>query len=406
MSNSFANLRVALVHYWLVTHRGGERVLEALAEMFPGADIFALVVDQASLSPALRSHKITPSFLQKIPGAKKHYRKLLPLFPLAIEQFNLDDYDLVISQESGPAKGVLTSQHTCHVCYCNSPMRYLWDMYHQYRARDSFGAFSRAFFSMSAHYVRIWDFATAARVDYFVADSRNVASRIRKHYRRDSTVIYPPVNTSAGFIITSGIGDYYLVVSQFVPYKRIDLAIEACARLGRKLRIVGDGEEYRRLRRLAGPTIEFLGSLPDDELRKLYAACRALLFPGEEDFGIVPVEAQSCGRPVIAYGRGGALETVCGANPGETVIPERHTGVFFREQTVDSLVEAIRWFESVEDRFSPEAIRARSLRFDVSRFKGEIAAFIAEKWAEFTEGHGVVGPPPIGFRVEQKRALG
>jgi glycosyltransferase involved in cell wall biosynthesis len=401
MSDSLPNVRVALVHYWLVAQRGGERVLEALAEIFPQADIFTLVVDQASLSPSLRSHNITPSFLQKIPGAKKHYRKLLPLFPLALEQFDLNNYDLVISSESGPAKGVLVSQNTCQICYCHSPMRYVWDMYHQYRQRDGFGAFSRAFFSLSAHYVRMWDLATASRVDYFVANSENVALRIRKHYRRDATVIYPPVNASAGYLAPGPPGDYYLVVSQFVLYKRIDLAIEACNRLGRKLRIVGDGEESRRLRRLAGSTIEFLGSLRDDELRKLYAGCRALLFPGEEDFGIVPVEVQSCGRPVIAYGRGGALETVSGVSPGDPVVPERHTGVFFREQTADSLVETMRWFESVQDRFSPEVIRVQSLRFDISRFKAEIETFIAEKWAEFTGDRRDLGVMPLQSEVEK-----
>lgn len=400
MSNTLSKLRVALVHYWLVTQRGGERVLEALAEIFPGADIYTLVVDEASLSPVLQSHKITSSFLQRIPGAKKHYRKLLPLFPLALEQFDLEGYDIVVSSESGPAKGVLVSEPTCHFCYCHSPMRYIWDMYHRYRRRDDFGLLPRALFSLSAHYVRIWDLAAASRVDYFVANSDNVASRIRKHYRREATVICPPVDVAAGYIASNSVGDHYLVVSQLVPYKRIDLAIEACNRLGRKLQIVGDGEEYKRLRRKAGPTVNFLGSLRDDELRGLYAGCRALLFPGEEDFGIVPVEAQSCGRPVIAYGRGGALETVSGVTPGEAVIPERHTGIFFQQQTVDSLIEAIRWFESVQDRFSPEAIRAQSLRFNVSRFKAEMWAFITEKWAEFTGDKRNLGALPLRSGVE------
>lgn len=398
MATFLPNLRVALVHYWIVAQRGGERVLEALAEIFPSADIFTLIFDNGSLPPALRAHKITPSFLQKIPGARKHYQSFMPLFPFALEQFRLDNYDLVISQESGPAKGVLTSQHTCHVCYCNSPMRYLWDMYHQYKDQNGLGILSRAVFSVSAHYLRMWDLSAAARVDYFVADSANIASRIRKHYRRESTVIYPPVNTSAGYLVPDNIDEYYLIVSQLVQYKRVDLAIEACNRLRRKLRIAGDGAAYKQLRRLAGPTVEFVGSLSEKALHEVYARCRALLFPGEEDFGIVPVEAQSCGRPVIAFGRGGALETVSGIYPGESVVPERHTGIFFREQSVESLTEAILWYESVEDKFAPERIRMQSLRFDVSRFKSEIRAFVAQKWTEFSGfdravGEHTCGPP-------------
>jgi len=377
-----SRLRVALVHYWLVRRRGGERVLEALAEMLPQADVFTLVVDRASLKDSLRSHKITASFLQRFPFATRLYRKFLPLFPLALEQFRLDEYDLVISSESGPAKGVITSARTCHICYCHSPMRYLWDMYHRYRNAGGVGRFGRAPFSLSAHYVRLWDLATASRVDYFVANSQHVASRIRKHYRRDAHVIHPPVAVSAGYI-SSTIEDYYLVVGQLVDYKRADLAIEACNRLGRPLRVVGDGAEYRRLRRLAGPSVKFLGFLPEAALREHYANCRAVLFPGEEDFGIVPVEAHSYGRPVIAYGRGGVLETVQGFFPGDPVVPESCTGVFFAEQSVDSLVEAMRVFESVESRLSPAWIRAQVRRFDVPRFKAEMAAFVIDKMAEF-----------------------
>ena len=377
-----SKLRVALVHYWLVRRRGGERVLEALAEMLPDADIFTLVLDRNSLEDSLRSHKITTSFLQRFPGATRYYPKLLPLFPLALEQFRLDGYDLVISSESGPAKGVLTPSRACHICYCHSPMRYLWDMYHRYRAKEGLGGFTRMVFSLSAHYMRFWDLATVSRVDYFVANSLNVASRIRKHYRRDAHVIHPPVAVSAGYI-SPAIGDYYLAVGQLADYKRIDLAIEACNRLQRPLRIVGDGEQYRRLRRLAGPTVKFLGFLPDEAVRENYAHCRALIFPGEEDFGIVPVEVQSFGRPVIAYGRGGALETVEGFFPGDSPVPESLTGVFFAEQSVDSLVEAMRVFESIETRFCPAFIRAQVSCFDVDRFKAEMTGFVAEKMAEF-----------------------
>jgi glycosyltransferase involved in cell wall biosynthesis len=376
------DLRVALVHYWLVNRRGGERVVEALAELFPQADIFTLVMDRAALTPPLRSHKLTASFLQRLPGATRYYRRLLPLFPLALEQFRLDDYDLVVSSESGPAKGVITQAHTCHICYCHSPMRYLWDMFHQYRESRSIGPLSRALFSLSAHYVRMWDLAAASGVDYFVANSANVASRIRKHYRREAKVINPPVYVCDGRI-SDAVDDYYLVVSQLVDYKRVDLAIQACNRMCRPLRIVGDGEEYKRLRRLAGPTVKFLGYLPDTAVRANYARCRALLFPGEEDFGMVPVEAHSFGRPVVAYGRGGALETVDGFFASVPPRPEVATGIFFGQQSVDSLVEAMRVFESVETRFSPTFIRAHVQRFDVSRFKREMYEFIENKLAAF-----------------------
>jgi glycosyltransferase involved in cell wall biosynthesis len=375
-------LRVALVHYWFVRRRGGERVVETLAEMFPQADIFTLVLDRKALPPSLRSRKITTSFLQKIPGMARHYKKFLPLFPLALEQFNLDEYDLVISSESGPAKGVLTRPHTCHICYCHTPMRYVWDMYHEYRAEKGMGIVARSVFSLAAHYMRIWDFAAAARVDHFVANSQNVAARIFKHYRRKATVIHPPVAVSAGHI-SPVVEDYYLVVSSLVNYKRVDLAIEACNRLQRPLRIIGDGAEYARLRGLAGRTVKFLGHLPDQEVRENYAHCRGLLFPGEEDFGIVPVEAQSFGRPVIAFGRGGALETVIGGLPTSPFAPEFSTGVFFAEQSAESLADAIRFFESIEAHFSPAFIRRNAERFDVSRFKSEMLTFISLKMLQF-----------------------
>lgn len=379
---ALSSLRVALVHYWLVSYRGGERVLGVLAEMFPQADIFTLVLDRASLPPSLRSRKITPSFLQKIPGVKHHYQKFLPLFPLALEHLNLSGYDLVISSEAGPAKGVLTSQHTCHICYCHSPMRYLWDMYHEYRNGDGMGRLSRAVFSLSSHYVRMWDFASAARVDYFVASCRNAASRIQKHYRRESEVIYPPIRISEGYLSDST-EDYYLVASPLVAYKRVDLAIAACNRLRRRLRIIGEGPEMERLRRLSGPTVEFLGFIPDEPLRKQYACCRALLFPGEEDFGAVPVEAQSYGRPVIAYGRGGALETVQGFFAEGAEARKSPTGIFFSSQTAESLMNAIQVFESVETGFSPALIRNHVQRFDTARFKIEMSDYIARKLKEF-----------------------
>ena len=377
-------LRVAIVHYWYVNRRGGERVVEAVARMFPNADLFFLVVDTDKLPASLQNRSIRTSFLQSLPGSKRWHRQLLPLYPLALEQFDLREYDLVLSSESGPAKGVLTNAQTCHVCYCHSPMRYLWDFYHGYRNGHGIGAVARPVFSLACHYLRMWDAASAQRVDYFVANSRNVAARIRKHYRRESAVIHPPVNVRAGYL-ASRVDDYYLCVGQLVDYKRVDLAIAACNRLGRLLHIVGEGEEYRRLRRLAGPTISFCGALSDEDLREQYAHCRALLFPGEEDFGMVPVEAMSFGRPVIAYDRGGATETISGFYPERPACVARSSGVFFREQTAESLLEAMLALESAEDEFSPFLIKQSAERFDEAHFRTGLAGFLEEKLREFRD---------------------
>ena len=379
---SLKSARIAIVHYWFASHRGGERVVEALANMFPRADLFSLIVNPEVLPESLRSRSITTSFLQKFPGAARWHRRFIPFYPMALEQFDLSAYDFVLSSESGPSKGVLTSAQTCHVCYCHSPMRYLWDFYHDYKNGVTLGPLSRPLFTLASHYLRLWDVASANRVDHFVANSRNVAARIRKHYRRESTVIYPPVNVGAGYLARNT-EDYYLVVGQFVDYKRADLAIQACNRLGRRLRVVGDGEQYARLKKLAGPSIEFCGALPDEELRELYAHSRALLFPGEEDFGIVPVEAQSFGRPVIAFGRGGAKETVLGLHPGSIDPPENSTGIFFHQQSVDSLVEAILTFEHVERRFHPLFIKHQADRFAPEIFQHSFGCFLEEKWEEF-----------------------
>jgi glycosyltransferase involved in cell wall biosynthesis len=381
MTQKLAGLRVAINHYWFNGYGGGERVIEALAEVFPQADFFSLLAAEDHDVPALRNRRLTTSFVGKLPGATRWHRHFLPLYPFALEQFDFSDYDLVISSESGPAKGIITSPRTCHICYCHSPMRYIWDMYHD--SRNSMNPVTRAIFSLTAHYMRLWDLSTAARVDYFVANSRYIAARIRKCYRRESTVIHPPANVSGGYIADK-IEDYYLVVSRFVPYKRVDLAIQACNQLRRRLRVVGDGPEYKTLKRMAGPSVEFLGRLSEDSLHEVYARCRALLFPGEEDFGIVPVEAQSHGRPVIAYGRGGALETVAGEIACDYDIAHS-TGVFFENPTADSLGEAILRFERVEGQFRPEFIRSSVERFSLERFKTEIAAFVLEKMEHFAQ---------------------
>lgn len=374
-----SDLRVAIVHYWFIGRAGGERVVEALAEVFPQADLFSLVADRSTLAPGLQSRKLQTSFLQHVPGATKFHRHFLFLQPLALEQFDLRDYDLVISSESGPAKGVITSSKTCHVCYCHSPMRYIWELYAEYRR--GMNPLVGSIFALAAHYMRLWDYATAGRVDYFVANSNFIASRIRKYYGRESSVIYPPVETAAGSTATTP-HEYYVAIGRLVDYKRFDLAIRACTELGRQLKIIGDGPQYRQLRRIAGPTIEFLGSVSDDELRINLAGSQALLFPGEEDFGMVPVEAQSFGRPVIAYASGGTLETVRGDLSGEAPL-ENPTGVFFTEQTSSQLADAILRFESQRDRFSPQVIRQHSLQFDTAVFKNRIEEFMRFALTDF-----------------------
>jgi glycosyltransferase involved in cell wall biosynthesis len=381
---SDSSLRVALVHYWYVRRRGGERVLEVLGDMFPHADIFMLVYDEAGLTDSIKAHKVTGSFLQKLPHATRYHRALLPFYPLALEQLRLDEYDLVVSQESGPAKGVITRADTCHICYCHTPMRYLWDMYHEYLSMAPFGFVGKGFYSLACHYVRQWDYATAARVDHFVASSQNGARRIRKYYGRGSDVIYPPVDLDS-FSVSDAHDDFYLVVSPLVAYKRVDLAVEACNALGRRLIVIGDGPQKSELLKMAGPTVTFLGFQTDEVVREHYGRCRAFLFPGEEDIGLTPIEAQASGRPVIAYGRGGALETVAGFYPGEDVNPEEATGVFFAEQSADALMEAILGFETVESKFSPTLIRAQAERFDVAHFREQLGNFIAEKVHEFRD---------------------
>ena len=381
----FASLRVAIVHYWFVGRAGGEHVVEALAEMFPQADLFTLIAKPEVMAPSLQKRKLTTSFLQKIPFVHKFHRHTLPLQPFALEQFDLTGYDLVISSESGPAKGVLTSPGTLHVCYCHSPMRYIWDMYPRYVG--AMPLITRFLFGLTAHKMRLWDYASAARVDAFVTNSKFVASRVRKFYGRDATVIHPPVQVKS--IVRSGEAeDFYLAVGRLVDYKRFDLAIAACNQLQRRLKIIGSGPEEKRLKRMAGPTIEFLGSVSDDEKHEQFAKCRALLFPGEEDFGIVPVEAQAHGRPVLAFGAGGILETVVDLT-GVALKSEGATGVFFHEQSVRAMESAIVTFERNAAWFDPETIRMHALQFDRSVFRERIQSFLESALARHSaDGEG------------------
>jgi glycosyltransferase involved in cell wall biosynthesis len=387
-------MRVAIVHHWFVTQGGGERVAEVIGSIFPEADMFTLMATPSCLPQGLSGRRITSSFLGGIPGAKRMHRHLLPLYPYAVEQLDLTPYDLVLTSDSGPMKGVITNQNAIHICYCHSPMRYLWDSYHAYASRMS--SLNRFLFSLSAHYVRNWDYQAAQRVTHFLANSQYVAGRIRHYYGRGSTVLHPPIDTAKGFIAGAH-DDYYLAVGRLVPYKRTDLLIEACNRLGRRLRIIGEGPDMKRLRSMAGPTIEFLGKANDSNLWHSYAHCRALLFAADEDFGMVPLEAQACGRPVVAYGKGGSLETVRGYTRKTTrnrISEPEFTGIFFHDQTAEAVTDAILRLEAIEGDFSPEAIREHALRFDTSIFIERMRQFVSEtlstsnetNWSEYAIG--------------------
>ena len=355
--------RTAIIHYWLVNMRGGERVLEALCELYPEADIYTHVLDEDAISSFLRQRNIKTTFINRLPWAKKLYQAYLPLMPLALEQLNLSGYDLVISSESGPAKGVIVGPNTLHVCYCHSPMRYLWDMHSDYLIDASLPV--RLLFPLLAHYLRIWDRHSALGVDRFIANSAFVAKRIQKCYRREAEVIPPPAAVEE-FYIAEEKDDYYLLFGQLVKYKRADLAIEAFNRLGKRLVVIGDGEMLSKLKSMANGNIEFLGKQPFGQVKHYLAHCQALIFPGVEDFGIVPVEAMASGRPVIAFAAGGVMETV----------RENVTGLFFHQQTPESLIEAIERFEHSQAQFDPLAIRCHAESFSKELFKRRIADFI------------------------------
>src|SRR5499427_2244157 len=340
-------MRTAIVHYWLLNRRGGEKVVDALCRLLPGADVYTLFCDPDVLSRELRARKITTSFLNPW---RRWYRSLLPLMPMALESFDLRGYDLVVSSESGPAKGVITSSDTRHVCYCHTPMRYLWDLYPAYRNEWTRSRWKRAAMTPLANYLRLWDFASAARVDDFVANSRNVQARIWKTYRRESTVIHPPVDVDSFYAMPAE--DYFLVVSELVQYKRVDSVVRWFSRTGRRLKVAGMGPEYARLRAMAAANVEFLGRVTDPELRDLYARCRAFLLPGEEDFGMTQVEALASGKPVIALGCGGALETV-----------PRFGGVFYEEPSVEQIEASARALEAMEPAIRPAELREHAHQF-------------------------------------------
>lgn len=362
-------MKIALVHDWLPTMGGAERVLSDFVELYPEAPVYTLICNHSKMEEPLKSANIITSYLQKKKECTNH-RKLFPFMPTAIESFDLTEYDLVLSSSSSVAKGVITHPDALHICYCHSPMRYAWEFSYEYAGKMSGkGRLVRKLLSYFLTWIRVWDYSSAARVDYFIANSENVAKRIRKHYRRDAVVIPPPVRCKL-FNISQEDGDFFLCVSRFQEYKRVDIAIEACNRLGLKLKVVGSGPEYKKLKAMAGPTVELLGRISDEEVKELYGKCRGFLFPGEEDFGITPLEAMASGRPVIAFGKGGALETVV----------EGKTGTFFYEQTADSLVEALKRFETM--KFDKQELRRHAEGFDEEVFKARIKAFVEEKYEE------------------------
>ena len=385
------DLRVALVHHWLVGMRGGERVLEAFCRIFPNADIFTLVSEPAAISETIKQHRITTSWIQKLPRASQYYSHYLPLFPVAIEQFDLSGYDLVVSSDAVVCKGVVTRPETCHICYCHTPMRYAWSAYHTYLGSIE-SSWKRKLVPFLMNYLRTWDVASSSRVDYFLANSQTVANRISKYYRRDASVIFPPVAVSS-FSVAQTIDDYFLAVGQLVPYKRFDLAIEVFNQLKYPLVIVGDGPEYSKLKRAAAENIRLVGRLSDSELNHNLSRCRALVFPGEEDFGMVVVEAHACGRPVIALARGGALETV---------VPEVN-GLLFAEETAQGLTDAVQRFIARESQFQPHLIRETVAPFDENRFSAEVTSFVSNKIEEHQHrfkiaprGWKPVSPAPRG----------
>lgn len=362
-------MKVALVHDWLNGMRGGEKCLECFCELFPQADLYTLIHTPGKCSPTIEAMRIFTSFIDRIPGKDRYYRHLLPLFPVAIERFILKDYDLVLSSSHCVAKGIIPGPDTLHVSYVHSPMRYVWDMYEAYCGPGKVNRYAGMILPYFATYLRAWDVTSAARVDHFIANSGHVAKRIEKYYRRTATVINPPVDLGR-FSPVPETSDYYLMVSAFAPYKRIDLAIEAFNRLGYKLKIVGTGQEEARLKQAAGPNIEFLGWQSDEALPGLYAQCKAFIFPGEEDFGITPLESMASGRPVIAYAKGGALETVRGLEH------ENPSGVFFTRQSCEDLIGAIRLFEQQQHRYDPEWIRKHATQWSRERFLTQITAAI------------------------------
>lgn len=354
--------KVAIIHDWLVNYGGAERVVEAFLEIYPDADIYTLVYDEKKMGTTFSKEKVKTTFIQKFPKATKIYTKLLPFMPYAFEELDLSEYDLVLSSSSCCAKGVITGPNTKHISYVHSPMRYAWDLYHDYKNRS--GKLTSFFMSIFMKSLRQWDYTSSQRIDVILANSNYVAKRINKFWNRECEVVYPPVDIDRLSPNGKESEDFYVVFSRFVPYKRIDLAIEACKKLNRKLIVIGDGEQREYLKSLANDNTIFTGRISDEEVKDYLQRCKAMIFCAEEDFGIVPLEAQACGRPVIAYGKGGALETVV----------DKVTGVFFLKQEVESVIEGIKKFEKLN--LDTNEIYNHAMKFSRERFKKEIEGVV------------------------------
>lgn len=364
-------MKLAIVHDYLNQYGGAERVIEILHELYPDAPIYTSIYLQENLPDSFKKMNIKTSYMQKLPFVKKLFKYYLLFYPKAFESFDLEEYDIILSSSSAFSKGIIPGKNSLHICYCYTPTRFIWS-YFNYIKKENYGFIISKLLPLIIKKLKVWDLKTLKRIDYFVAISENVKGKILRDYDRDSEVIYPPVECKK-FKVSDVIGKYFLIVSRLNSYKNIDLVVRACSTLGMHLKIVGTGPFRKKLEKIAGPCVEFLGRVSDADLIKLYGSCRSFIFPGEEDFGIAPLEAQASGRPVIAYARGGALETVVSGL----------TGLFFTESTVESIISAINNFIRMEKTFNKDVIRKNALKFDKEIFKKKINNFINEKYEIF-----------------------
>lgn len=387
-------MKIAFIHDWLVKYAGAERVLEQMFACYPEGDLFSVVDFRSGQDDFLTQKVAKTTFIQRLPFAKKHYRKYIGLMPLAIEGLDLSDYDIVISSSHAVAKGILVNPDQLHICMNYSPMRYAWDLQHQYlKETNSHRGLKGAMARMLLHYLRIWDLRTSNGVDWFIAISNYISRRIQKIYRREATVIYPPVDVEK-FEYKEKKEDFYLTASRFVPYKRIDLIVETFSRLrDKKLVVIGDGPEMKKIKKNAGENVEIMGYQPHKVLKDYMQRSKAFIFAAEEDFGIVPIEAQACGTPVIAFGKGGALETIKGLEEPNP------TGIFFDKQEVGSLADAVQKFEINRAKISPQNCRDNALQFNATRFRKEFQSFVFQKWNEFQEDKQISKGMSVGTEL-------
>ena len=378
MKSNF-QMRTAIVHEWFVDYSGSERVVEQMINVLPNSDIYSMVEFlPESLRGFIKNKPVTTSFIQKLPLSKKMYRNYLPLMPIAVEQFDLSKYNLVISSNHAVSKGVLTGPDQLHICMCYSPIRYAWDLQHQYLKESKLDKGIKAWIAkLLLHYIRLWDVRTSNGVDHFIAISHFIKRRIKKIYNREASVIYPPVDIS-NFTLHETKEDFYMTASRMVPYKKIDLIVESFSKMpNKRLIVIGDGPDWNKIQLRAASNIKLMGYQPFEVLKNYMQKAKAFVFASEEDFGIAPLEAQACGTPVIAYGKGALLETVRGIDQ------DNCTGIFFEEQTVDSIMNAVSTFEEVKHRISPQICRENAMRFSPERFRHEFSEFVVLKWDDF-----------------------